>query len=147
MSGWKRVRAYFTAPKRLSNEFEDTIGADPVTWASLAAGANAAAGAGAAAAVDVSVTEGFSAGLAAACLGSAGFGADAVARASDGAGSLRLASITFGFAGGGGALAGGSEPPRPTLRAGLEKNPSDLWDSSAGGPAEAPGGPAGPGTA
>ena len=96
--------AYFIAPKRLSNEFEDTIGAEPETCASLAA-----TGAGA------SLTEGFSAGLAAAvCLGvSAGFGAAAVARAS-GAGSLRLASITLGFAGGGAALAGASEPPMPT---------------------------------
>jgi hypothetical protein len=66
--GWKREsRGYFIAPKRLSNEFDDTIGAEPATWAG-------AAGAGAAAAV--SETDGFSAGLAAACLVSA-FGAAA----------------------------------------------------------------------
>jgi hypothetical protein len=28
---WLR-RAYFVAPKRLSNEFDDTIGAEPETW-------------------------------------------------------------------------------------------------------------------
>src|SRR5258708_20342907 len=66
---WKREsRGYFIAPKRLSNEFDDTIGAEPATWLSLEAGA----GAGAAAAV--SETDGFTAGLAAACLVSA-FGA------------------------------------------------------------------------
>src|SRR5258708_13998086 len=63
---WKREsRGYFIAPKRLSNEFDDTIGAEPATWLSLVAGA----GAGAPAAV--SGTDGFSAGLAAALLGSA----------------------------------------------------------------------------
>src|SRR5512141_2323453 len=38
--------AYFTAPKRLSTEFDDTIGADPATGLG-AAGAGAAACAGA----------------------------------------------------------------------------------------------------
>src|SRR5215212_10202343 len=121
---------HFIAPKRLSNEFEDTIGADPETCASLPVGANAAAVAGA------SVTEGFNAGLAAACLVSAAFGVAAGARASDGAGSLRLASITLGFAGGG-ALGAASEPPMPTLRARLEKNPSDCAGCCAGGVAAA----------
>src|SRR5260370_6821258 len=84
--------AYFTAPKRLSNEFDDTIGADPATRLSSAAGK------GAGAAEAVSEADGFSAGLAAACLVSA-FGAAA------GCGvSVRLASITFGFAGGSGAV-------------------------------------------
>jgi hypothetical protein len=31
IGGWLR-RAYFVAPKRLSNEFDDTIGAEPETW-------------------------------------------------------------------------------------------------------------------
>src|SRR5260370_41370086 len=110
--------AYFTAPKRLSNEFDDTIGADPATRLSFAAGA------GAGAAEAVSEADGFSAGLAAACLASA-FGAAA------GCGvSVRLASITFGFAGGGGAVlavlaVASAVPPIPTLRARLLKNPSD----------------------
>ena len=30
---------YFIAPKRLSNEFDETIGAEPATWAGAAAGA------------------------------------------------------------------------------------------------------------
>ena len=118
------VRAcYFTAPKRLSNEFDDTIGAEPVTWA--------AAGAGDAAAVaEASVAEGFSAGLTAACLVStglaSGFGAT---RTTDGCG---LASATFGL-GGGGALAGvaSAVPPMPTLRARLEKKPSDFSAGAA----------------
>ena len=112
---------YFTAPKRLSNEFVDTIGAEPVTWA--AAGV-------AAAVAEASVTEGFGGGLAAACLVStglaSGFGA---ARTTDGCG---LASATFGL-GGGGALAGvaSAVPPMPTLRARLEKNPSDFSPGAA----------------
>src|SRR5260370_13353984 len=113
--------AYFTAPKRLSNEFDDTIGADPATRLSSAAGK------GAGAAEAVSEADGFSAGLAAACLVSA-FGAPA------GCGvSVRLASITFGFAGGSGAVpavlavlaVASAVPPMPTLRARLLKNPSD----------------------
>ena len=63
-----REDAYFIAPKRLSNEFDDTIGAEPATWAEAGAGAGAAAA--------VSEIDGFSAGLAAACLVSA-FGAAA----------------------------------------------------------------------
>lgn len=59
---------YFIAPKRLSNEFDETIGADPATWLSLVAGAGAAAA--------VSVTDGFSGGRLAVCLASA-FGAGA----------------------------------------------------------------------
>ena len=119
------VRAcYFIAPKRLSNEFDDTIGAEPATWA--------AAGAGAAAAVaEASVMEGFSAGLTAACLVStglaSGFGA---MRTTDGCG---LASATFGLGGGGGALAcfASALPPMPTLRARLEKKPSDFSAGAA----------------
>jgi hypothetical protein len=117
--GFEKSRSpYFTAPKRLSNEFDETIGAEPATWA----GAEAA-GAGA------SDTDGFRDGRLAACLGS-GFGAAAFGTAASGrgAGSVRLASTTFGFAGaaGGGVLAVASpEPPMPTLRARLEKNPPD----------------------
>jgi hypothetical protein len=43
---------YLIAPKRLSNEFDETIGAEPATWVVAAAGAAAWAG--------VSDTEGFS---------------------------------------------------------------------------------------
>jgi hypothetical protein len=97
--------AYFISPKRLSNEFVDTIGADPATWA----GAGAAAGAG------VSETDGFRAGLAAATFGVDVFGTEASGR---GGASVRLASITFGFAAGGGALAvvavASAVPPMPT---------------------------------
>jgi hypothetical protein len=38
-----KIRIYFAAPKRLSNEFDRTIGADPATSASFAAGPGAAA--------------------------------------------------------------------------------------------------------
>ena len=31
LSCWKSRGPYFIAPKRLSNEFDDTIGADPAT--------------------------------------------------------------------------------------------------------------------
>ena len=72
----------------------------------------------------LSETDGFSGGLAAACLVS-GFAVAASARCGV---RLRLASTAFGFAGaaGGGALAVVSAaPPRPTLRARLLKKPSD----------------------
>ena len=64
------TKAYFIAPKRLSNEFDEMIGADPATCAGAAGAAGAA----------VSVTDGFSGGRAAACLGSA-FGADVLGAA------------------------------------------------------------------
>src|SRR5260221_7988184 len=58
------TETYFIAPKRLSNEFDETIGADPATLLSLvAAGARSAAG--------VSDTDGFNARPLAACFGSA----------------------------------------------------------------------------
>src|SRR5512143_103807 len=109
--------AYFTAEKRLSNELVGTIGAEPATRLSFAAGGAAAAGASAA-------TVGFSGGCAAACLisGFDAFGAEAAAWA---AGSLRLASVTFGFAGVGCAVAVVSAAPSPTLRARLLKKSSD----------------------
>src|SRR6476620_2240473 len=92
-----RQAPYFIAPKRLSNEFDCTIGAEPATCV-----AGAAAGAGAAAAV--SLTEGFSAGLAVACRVSAGL----VSGLASGLGATRttdccgLASATLGFAAAGG---------------------------------------------
>src|SRR5258708_5100064 len=108
--------SYFTAEKRLSNELACTIGAEPATTPSLAAGAGADA-------AWASETVGFSGGRAEACFVS-GFAASGFATsgfdgssfnalgAADvswrGAGSLRLASITFGFAGIGCALAVGS---------------------------------------
>ena len=99
--------SYFAAPKRLSNEFVDTIGAEPETRLSLAAGVS---------------TDGFSGGRpAAACLAS-GFGAVAFGASGRG-GSLRLASAAFGFEGGVLAVASAA-PLMPTLRARLEKNPS-----------------------
>src|SRR6185437_9270337 len=104
------ARRYCAAEKRLSNEFAGTIGWAPPTRADLAAGAGG-----------VSETDGFSGGLAAACLVSG-------LRAGSGCGSVRLATIDFGFAAGGvGALAVVSAvaPPNPTLRARLLKNPSD----------------------
>ena len=67
--------SYFAAEKRLSNEFADTIGCEPATRASFAAGA---AGAG------VSDTDGFSGGWAAACLISGAFGALAFGIAASG---------------------------------------------------------------
>ena len=115
------VISYFIAPKRLSNEFAGTIGCEPVTMLSFAAGAAAAA---------VSESDGFSGGrgAAAACLGSAALGTAAMAfgsAASERVGSLRLASITFGFAGAGALAVVSLDPPNPTLRARLEKKPSD----------------------
>src|SRR5262245_17369834 len=89
--------------------------------ASLAAGAGAAA-----ACAGASETDGFGAGaggLGAACFGSGCFGATAVARATDGLAAGLLSA--FGLAASGGALAVVSEPPRPTLRARLENQPSD----------------------
>src|ERR1700733_11457643 len=108
---------YLPAEKRLSNEFADTTGWAPATRLVDAAGAAAGAGVSTA----VSVTAGLSAGLAEAeaCLVSifAGFG---------------LASATLGLAGvvvGCGVVvavvSAAALPPRPTLRARLEKNPSD----------------------
>ena len=100
----KRSR-YFTAPKRLSNEFGGTIGAEPATRLSLAV-------------AGVSVSDGFNGGRPAACLGS-GFAAVVLgADASGRAGSLRFASIAFGFEGGVLAVASAA-PPIPTLRAKL----------------------------
>src|ERR1700723_3327473 len=83
--------AYFAAEKRLSNEFDDTIGWAPATR--LPAGAGAAA-------VSVSVTDGFSGGRAVAsfvsAFGAAVFGIDA---------SFRLASTVFGLVGTGAGAA------------------------------------------
>ena len=120
------ARAYLVAPKRLSNEFDDTIGAEPETRFSLAAGAGA------------SDTDGFSGGrLAAACLVSAClasmclvstclastcFGAVAFGASARG-GSLRFVSAALGFEGGVLAVASAALP-RPTLRARLENHPS-----------------------
>ena len=105
--------------KRLSNEFDEHD--------RRRAGDLGVAGGGRGAAAGVSETDGFSGGRLAACLGSA-FGADVFGTAASGAarGSVRLASITFGFAGGGRRRAGGGvgRPPMPTLRARLEKKPS-----------------------
>src|SRR6185369_5188441 len=87
-----------------------------------------------------SETDGFSAGaagLAATCFGSGCFGAAgaaAVARAI-GAGAGLLSA--FGLAAAGGALAVVSEPPRPTLRARLEKKPSDSCAGCCAGVAAA----------
>src|SRR3984957_14971614 len=72
-------RPYFAAEKRLSNEFACTIAADPVTWPSFAGCAGASAG---------SESDGFSGGLAAACLVSAAFGVGC-------GGSVRLDSLHF----------------------------------------------------
>src|SRR6478672_11635337 len=100
--GADQLAPYFIAPKRLSNELDCTIGAEPATCVPGAAGAGAA--------VAVSLTEGFSAGLAVACRVSAslasglvsGFGAT---RTTDGCG-LASAMLGFAAAGGGGAIAG-----------------------------------------
>src|SRR5258705_2871578 len=117
------MASYLNAEKRLSKEFGGTIGCEPATMPSFAAGA-AAAGA--------SVTDGFRGGRTAACLvwgaagveeGVEGFGADASGRSGA---TLRLVSMIFGFAGtAGGALAVVSAAPMPTLRARLLKKPSD----------------------
>src|ERR1700732_4002222 len=111
----RRGLTYFTAEKRLSNEFDDTIGCEPATMASL--GAGGAAGRG-------GPSAGFTGGLAAACLVSVCLAAAAavafgVAPSARGAGSVRLASITFGFAGAGCVVAvvSAAGPPRPHLGA------------------------------
>jgi hypothetical protein len=90
---------YLRPEKRLSNELACTIGCEPATRPSL--GVADAAGASAV---------GFNGGWAAACLvsGFEGFGVEASGR---GPGSLRLASITFGFAGIGWAVAVVSAKP------------------------------------
>ena len=120
--------AYFAAEKRLSNEFDDTIGWAPATR--LPAGAGAAA-------VSVSVTDGFSGGRAVAsfvsAFGAAVFGIDA---------SFRLASTVFGLVGTGAgaaavAVVSAVAPPRPTLRARLLKKPSDSELDWAAGAADA----------
>src|SRR6476469_2133862 len=98
---------------------------------SLTAGAAAAA---------VSVTEGFSGGRAAACFTS-GFDTLGIE------GSVRLASITFGFAGTGCADAVVSAETRPTLRARLLKNPSDWAFGAADATRVAGAGAAGAGAA
>ena len=117
------ILAYFAAEKRLSNEFADTIGWAPATRPSFAGGA-------AAGAAEVSESDGFSGGRAAACFVSPAFGAAAAAFGADASGrvgSFRLASMTFGFAGIGCALAvvSAAAPPRPILRARLLKMLSD----------------------
>ena len=95
---------YFTAEKRLSNEFAGTIGCEPATWAGAAAGAGE------------SDSDGFNGGRDdEACLMSDVFGAAAVAfgttASGRGGGSLlRLASITFGFAGMAGSAVHGDRP-------------------------------------
>src|ERR1700716_1930709 len=114
-----RVVSYLNAEKRLSNEFACTIGCAPATRPSFADGGAAAA--------SESAFAGFSGGRAAACFVSLGFGAAAFGAGASGRGSFRLASMTFGFAAIGCALAvvSAAAPPRPTLRARLLKNPSD----------------------
>src|ERR1700694_809283 len=77
-----------------------------------------------AAAAGVSDPEGFSGGRAAACFTS-GFDTLRIEPSGRCGGSLRLASITLGFAGMGCAVAVVSTETRPTLRARLLKNPSD----------------------
>src|SRR6266700_5749201 len=110
--------SYLNAEKRLSNEFGGRIGCEPATWPSFGAGA-AAAG--------VSEGDGFSGGRAAAiCFVSDAAGVDALGAGVSGrGGGFRLASMIFGFAGTGCAVAVVSAPPRPTLRARLLKKPSD----------------------
>ena len=113
------VRAYLAAEKRLSNEFVDTIGWAPATRL-LACGAAA----GAAATAVVSLTLGFNAGFAEACLVSplVAFGIEASGRGG-------LASATFGLVGVAGwvvvAVVSADALPIPTLWAKLEKKPSD----------------------
>ena len=119
---------YFIAPNRLSNEFAGRAGTAPAMVACAAGAAAAAACAGA------SDTDGFSAGAGAglgAGFGSACFGAAARARTTAGGESL-LSDFGFAAGAGGGALAVVSLPPRPTLRARLENQPSDCAGFSAG---------------
>src|ERR1700738_3333497 len=87
-----RVAAYLNDWNRLSNEFGDTIGCEPATRLSLA---GAAAGGGAASA-------GLCGGRAAACFVVSGFvvsgfGVAAAVFGTEATGSLRLASMIFGF--------------------------------------------------
>ena len=113
-----RQSAYFVAEKRLSKEFAETVGCAPATRPSWgAAGADAGAGDADAAA---SIAAGLVAGWAEACLASA-LGAGVF-------GAAALASATLGLTGAGCAavaVESGDEPTRPTLRARLEKKPSD----------------------
>ena len=110
----RRVGApYFTAPKRLSNEFDGTIGAEPATSCPWRQGPA------------VSDTDGFSGGRRGGLLG---VGASAPWSSARRFGPRRRGSLGLGRlrlrrrrAGGGVAA-----PPRPTLRARLEKNPS-FW--------------------
>src|SRR5712672_1227172 len=99
--------SYRIAEKRLSNEFDDTIGWAPATRSSFAVGA----------AVGESETEGF-VGPAASFVSGA-FGGTVAFSASLRLASVILASATFGFAGAGWALAvvSAAAPTRPTLRA------------------------------
>src|SRR6267142_996584 len=112
--------SYLNAEKRLSKEFGGRIGCEPATWPSFGAGA-------AAAGVRVSEGDGFSGGRAATtCFVSDATGVDALGAGVSGrGGGFRLASMSFGFAGTGCAVAVVSAPPRPTLRARLLKKPSD----------------------
>src|ERR1700758_4491332 len=103
------ARRHFAAEKRLSNEFDCTIGCAPATMASLAGGAAAGA---LACAAGASLTDGLSGGrLTATCLVSAGLTSAGLASA--GLVSAGLNAFGSGFAagvfglGGGGAVAVG----------------------------------------
>src|SRR3954471_23483510 len=110
--------SYFTAEKRLSNELAGTIGCAPATSASFAGGA--AAG---------SEIVGLNGGrVAAATLVSTGFGA-AAGFGTAAAGRVSLVSMTFGLAAT--AVEVVSAPDSPTLRARLEKKPSDFASGAA----------------
>src|ERR1700722_13050254 len=120
--GVARTSDHLVAEKRLSNEFADTTGWAPATR--LLETVGAAAGAGGVSAA-VSVTAGLSAGLAEACLVSvfAGFGlASAILGLAEVVGCVVVAAVTSADA----------LPPRPTLRARLEKKPSDSPLCAAG---------------
>src|SRR5215468_684844 len=75
---------YFTAPNRLSNEFDDITGAAPASCASLLPAAAA-----------LSDTDGFSGGRDAATLASAGFGSAGLAAATGLAVSLGASFASF----------------------------------------------------
>src|SRR6185437_3937256 len=122
-SAARGAKSHFVAEKRLSKEFDCTIGVPPATRL-LCWGA-----AGAALAVaDASVTDGFSGGrvgLASACRvsGFCAFGSG-------------LAAVLVGFAAASGgacveAVVSALAPPMPTLRARLEKKPSDCCGAAA----------------
>src|SRR5471030_197111 len=99
------MASYFTAEKRLSNEFVCTIGWAPATRPSFEAGAGLASGA-----------TGLNGGRFAACFVSAGFVSTGFATTVGvGFGVAGLASATFGLAGVGGAgvVDVVSEPPPP----------------------------------